>query len=284
MAELLKGAAVTAVLDQRTAERTAALRAKGVVPALAILRVGERPDAVSYERSVIKRCAAVGVEALCRTLPEDVDSDTFFRVLGELNADSGIHGILLLQPLPPQIDAEKARRAIAAAKDVDGGSDGSLATVFRGSGEGFVPCTARAVMEILHHYGVAPDGKKAVVVGRSLVVGRPVAMLLLQENATVTVCHSHTADPAAVIREADIVVAALSRPEALGRECFRPGQTVVDVGIHWNEAKGRLCGDVAFDEVEPVVAAITPVPGGVGPVTSSVMAAAVAEAAEHACR
>ena len=180
MAKLLKGAAVTAAIDERTAERTAALRNRGIVPTLAILRVGERPDAVSYERSVSNRCAAVGVETVGRVLPEDVDSDTFFRVLGELNADGGIHGILLLQPLPPQIDAERARQAIAAAKDVDGGSASSLAAVFRGRGEGFAPCTARAVMELLAHYGIEPEGKKAVVVGRSLVVGRPVAMLLLQ--------------------------------------------------------------------------------------------------------
>ena len=281
MAEILKGAAVTAALNEKTAAKVAELKEKGVSPTLAILRVGERPDDISYETGAMKRCEKCGVAVKNVVLPGDVDSGVFFKTLDRLNKDPSVHGILMFRPLPKHIDGEKARTMLAPEKDIDGCSDGSLAGVFTNTRVGFPPCTAQAAMEILDHYGVDCAGKRAVVMGRSLVVGRPAAMLLMHKNATVTVTHRKTADTPSVVREADIVIAAIGDPEKLGASYFRPGQIVVDVGIHWNEEKNKLCGDVKYDEVEPIVAAITPVPGGVGTVTTSILVSHVAEAAER---
>ncbi len=279
MAEILKGAAVTAALNVKTAAMVEELKAKGVVPTLAILRVGERPDDISYETGAMKRCEKCGVAVKNVILPGDVDSDTFFATLDGLNRDPAVHGILMFRPLPKHIDGERARTMLAPEKDIDGCTDGSLAGVFTNAALGFAPCTAQAAMEILDHYGVDCAGKRAAVIGRSLVVGRPAAMMLMHKNATVTICHTKTVDMPAIVREADIVIVAAGKMETIGAEYFRPGQTVIDVGIGWNEEKGKLCGDVRFDEAEPIVAAITPVPGGVGTVTTSVLVNHVAEAA-----
>ena len=281
MAEVLKGAPVAAALNEKMAADVTALKEKGVVPTLAILRVGERDDDLSYERGAMKRCAGVGVEVKNVVLPADVDSDTFFKTLEELNNDPAVHGILMFRPLPKHLDGEKARKMLNPAKDVDGCTDGSLAGVFTNTALGFPPCTAQAAMEILDFYHVDCKGKRAAVIGRSLVVGRPAAMMLMHKNATVTICHTRTVDMPSVIREADIVVVAAGQMETIGKEYFREGQTVIDVGIGWNEAKGKLCGDVKFDEAEPIVAAITPVPGGVGSVTTSVLVSHVVEAAKR---
>ena len=281
MAELLKGAAVAAAINEKLTERVKALGEKGVTPTLAILRVGEREDDLSYERGAVKRCSQVGVEVKKVVLPEDVDEKTFFAALDELNRDCGVHGILMFRPLPKHLDGEKARKMLCPEKDVDGCTDMSLAGVFANSSLGFAPCTAQAAMEILHYYGIDIKGKKAAVVGRSLVIGRPVAMMLMHENATVTVCHTKTADIPSVTREADIIIAAAGVMEMIGAEYVRPGQTVIDVGISWNEEKGKLCGDVKFEEAEPIVSAITPVPGGVGAVTTSVLVSHVVDAAER---
>ncbi|MDD6094872.1 MAG: bifunctional 5,10-methylenetetrahydrofolate dehydrogenase/5,10-methenyltetrahydrofolate cyclohydrolase [Clostridia bacterium] len=281
MAELLKGAAVAAAINEKLTERVKALGEKGVTPTLAILRVGEREDDLSYERGAVKRCSQVGVEVKKVVLPEDVDEKTFFAALDELNRDGGVHGILMFRPLPKHIDGEKARKMLCPEKDVDGCTDMSLAGVFANSSLGFAPCTAQAAMEILHYYGIDVKGKKAAVVGRSLVIGRPVAMMLMHENATVTVCHTKTEDIPSVTREADIIIAAAGVMEMIGAEYVRPGQTVIDVGISWNEEKGKLCGDVKFEEAEPIVSAITPVPGGVGAVTTSVLVSHVVDAAER---
>ncbi len=284
MAELLKGAAVTAALNEKMTAKVAELKEKGVTPTLAILRVGERADDVSYEKGAMKRCAAVGVDVKNVVLPADVDADSFFRTLDELNRDDSVHGILMFRPLPKHIDGEKARQMLSPDKDIDGCTDGSLAGVFTNTKLGFAPCTAQAAMEILDYYGVQCAGKKAVVIGRSLVVGRPAAMMLMHKNATVTVCHTKTVDMPDVVRQADIVLVAAGQMETIGQEYFKPGQVVVDVGIGWNEAKGKLCGDVKFDEAEPIVAAITPVPGGVGTVTTSILVSHVVEAAERALK
>ncbi len=284
MARILKGAPVSAALDQKTAERAAALRARGVVPTLAILRTGERSDDLSYERGAAKRCGQVGIEVRHAVLPSDVESGTFFQVLDQLNGDESIHGILMFRPLPPQLDEDAARRRLRPEKDVDGCTDGSLAGVFTNTALGFPPCTAQAAMEILRYYGVDPAGKRAAVIGRSLVVGRPAAMMLMHRGATVTICHTKTADVPQITREAEIVLAASGQMESIGAEHLRAGQTVIDVGISWNSAKGKLCGDVRFEEAEAIVDAVTPVPGGVGSVTTSVLAAHVAEAAERAAR
>lgn len=283
MADILKGGPAAAALDQETARRAAALRDRGVVPTLAILRVGEREDDLSYERGALKRCAQVGVEVRREALAADVDSGLFFQTLEALNQDGSVHGILLFRPLPPQLDGERARRALRPEKDVDGCTDASLAGVFTNTPLGFPPCTARAAMEILRHYGVDPCGKRAVVIGRSLVVGRPAAMLLMHQGATVTICHTKTPDVAALAREADILLAASGQMESVGAAYLRPGQVVVDVGIAWNAAKEKLCGDVRFEEAEPIAAALTPVPGGVGSVTTSVLASHVVQAAERLC-
>jgi methylenetetrahydrofolate dehydrogenase (NADP+)/methenyltetrahydrofolate cyclohydrolase len=284
MAQILKGAAVTAALNEKMSAETARLKEKGVSPTLAILRVGERADDLSYERGAMKRCETVGVEVKRVILPEDTTQEALMAALDELNRDSGVHGILIFRPLPSHLDEEAVRRAIAPEKDIDGITDGSLAGVFTGSGEGFAPCTAQAALEILDHYGISCEGKRAVVIGRSLVVGKPAAMLLMQRNATVTVCHTRTRDIPAITRQADIIIVAAGKIESVTGEFFSPGQVVIDVGINWSEEKGKLCGDVRFDEAEPIVSAITPVPGGVGTVTTSVLVSHVVEAAARSIK
>ena len=281
MAELLKGAPVARAILAECAERTEKLREKGVVPTLAIVRVGENDSDLSYERGAEKRCREAGIAVRGIHLPADTDNAAYLAQIRELNEDNGVHGILLLMPLPRHLDENAARRLLRPEKDVDGCTAGSLAGVFMNSGEGFPPCTAQAAMEILDYYGVECSGKRAAVAGRSLVFGRPAAMLLMHRNATVTVCHSRTRELRKELQQADIVLVGIGKMESIGKEHFRQGQTVIDIGIHWNEEKQKLCGDVRFDEAEPVVAAITPVPGGVGAVTTSVLAKHVIDAAER---
>ena len=229
----------------------------------------------------MKRCAAVGVEVRNVVLPADVCQEDFDAALEQLNTDDSVHGILMFRPLPKQLDSERARQMLNPAKDVDGCTDGSLAGVFTNTKVGFAPCTAQAAIEILDYYGIDCTGKRAAVIGRSLVVGRPVSMMLMHKNATVTTCHTKTVDMPTVTREADILIVCAGQMESIGAEYVREGQTVVDVGIGWNEEKGKLCGDVKFEEAEPVVGAITPVPGGVGTVTTSVLVSHVVEAAKR---
>ena len=280
MAEILKGAPVAAALTDELAARCAALKARGIAPALAIIRVGGRADDVAYERGAIKRCEKVGIAVRQYLLPADTKQDELLRVIDGINADEGIHGCLMFRPLPRHLDEREICEALDVSKDVDCMTERSLAGVFTGAGRGFAPCTAQSVMELLRHYGINPARKRAVVVGRSLVIGRPVAMLLLAANATVTVCHSRTNRLEEFTRGADIVVAALGRARALDEDYFEPGQIVIDVGIN-DAGDGTLVGDVDFDSVEPLVDAITPVPAGVGSVTTSVLCAHVIEAAER---
>jgi len=255
------------------------LKCKGVAPTLAILRVGEKPDDISYEKSATKRCESVGVAVKHIVLPNDVTQNDVIKSITDLNNDESVHGVLIFRPLPKHISDGAVRAALDPGKDVDGITDGSLAGVFTGSGKGFAPCTAQACIEILDHYKIDCTGKRAVVIGRSLVVGKPLSIMLMGKNATVTVCHTRTVDVPAVTCEADILIVAAGRMEGLTKEYFSPGQVVIDVGINWNEQKGKLCGDVLFEDAEPVVAAITPVPGGVGTVTTSVLVSHVVEAA-----
>lgn len=279
MAEILKGAAVTAALNEKMTAKVTQLKEKGVIPTLAILRVGERPDDLSYEKGATKRCASVGVEVKNTVLPADVSQEDFDQALQQLNEDDSVHGILMFRPLPAQLDNEKARQMLRPEKDVDGCTDGSLAGVFTNTNTGFPPCTAQAAMEILDYYGIDCKGKRAAVIGRSLVVGRPAAMMLMHKDATVTICHTKTLDMPSVTRQADILIVCAGKMETIGAGYLREGQVVVDVGIGWNEEKGKLCGDVKFEEAEPVVSAVTPVPGGVGTVTTSVLVSHVVEAA-----
>ena len=279
MSVILKGAPVVAAMNEANAARCAALREKGVVPTLAVVRVGAREDDLSYEKGVMARCAKVGVEVKQFLLPADAAQEELLGVIARINADPSIHGCLLFRPLPRQFDDRTVRAALAPEKDIDGITDGSLAGVFTNTALGYPPCTAQSCLEILKFYGIPLSGRRAVVVGRSLVVGKPAAMMLDRENATVTLCNSRTRDLPEVCREADIVVVAMGKAGAVGAEHLREGQVVVDVGIHVNE-EGKLCGDVRFGEAEPLVKAITPVPGGVGTVTTSVLVSHVVEAAE----
>ena len=284
MAKLLKGSEVVAGVSARSREAANALRARGIVPTLALVKVGDRSADAAYERGARKRAAEAGVEVISREFPEDVAREDVLSAILELDADSSVHGILLFRPLPKQLDEAVLCAAIAPGKDVDAATEASLSGVYTGSGAGFAPCTAQAVVEMLLHYGVPLQGAHVCVIGRSQVVGKPCASLLLDKNATVTVCHSRTRNLADITGRADVVVVATGRARAFGVECFASGQTVIDVGINWDEASGRVVGDVDFDAVEPVVEAISPVPGGVGAVTSAVLISHVVAAAERANR
>ncbi|WP_458459937.1 bifunctional 5,10-methylenetetrahydrofolate dehydrogenase/5,10-methenyltetrahydrofolate cyclohydrolase [Pseudobutyrivibrio sp.] len=279
MAKLLTGKDVVENLNGKLREKVNELKTKGINPTLAILRVGEKADDLSYERGAIKRCQLVGVEVKVVALPVDVSENEFFDTLDKLNNDITIHGILMFRPLPRHIDEAKARNMLSPAKDVDGSTDLSLAGVFTNTKLGFSPCTAEAAMEILKYYNIPLSGKKVAVIGRSLVIGRPIAMLLMHENATVTICHTKTVDVPGITKNADIVVVASGQMESVGADYLREGQTVIDVGISWNSEKNKLCGDVKFEEAEGIVDAITPVPGGVGGVTTSILVKHVIEAA-----
>ena len=283
MATILKGAPVVAAMNERNAALCEQLKAKGITPTLAVVRVGEREDDLSYERGVIARCGKVGVEVKQFLLPADASQDDLLKVIAEVNAEDTIHGCLLFRPLPKQFNDCTVRAALAPEKDIDGITDDSLAGVFTNTDLGYAPCTAQACLEILKYYNIPLSGRRAVVVGRSLVVGKPAAMMLDRENATVTICNSRTQNLPAICKEADVVVVAMGKMGAVGADCLRESQTVVDVGIHVNE-KGKLCGDVKFSEAEPVVDAITPVPGGVGTVTTSVLVGHVVQAAVKKAR
>ena len=280
MAQNLEGGPVAEALTKELIPRVDKLRQDGTVPCLAILRVGERADDLAYEQAALKRCEKAGIAAEPFVLPAEVTQAQLMDTIGAINSDDSIHGCLMFRPLPKTLDEKAACAALSPAKDIDGVTAGSMAKVYSGSGEGFSPCTAQSCMELLKHYGIDPSGKRAAVIGRSLVIGRPVAMLLMQANATVTLCHRKTRNMADIVRNAEIVVVAVGKAEAIGAEFFREGQTVLDVGINWSEAKQKLVGDVAFDAVEPLVGAITPVPAGVGSVTAAVLCKHVVEAAE----
>ena len=278
MAKRLLGNEVTAALNERIKAQAEELKAKGVVPTLGIIRVGENESDISYERGATKRCETLGVEYKTILLPADVSQEELLKVIDQVNKDASIHGVLLFRPLPRHLDSDVIENALDPAKDVDCMTDGSMSGVFTGKNVGFPPCTPQACMEILDHYGIDCTGKKAVVIGRSLVVGKPAAMMLLKKNATVTICHTRTVDMPSVVKEADIVIVAAGRAGVVDGSYLAPGQVVIDVGINVNE-EGKLCGDVKFDEAEPIVEAITPVPGGVGSVTTSVLVGHVVEAA-----
>ena len=281
MAKLLLGKEVTDALNEKLMERTAALKEQGIIPTLAIIRCGANPSDLSYEKGATKRAELVGVAVKKYELPEDVTKEALMATIDEINGDDSVHGVLMFRPLPKHLKADQDEicNRLDPKKDVDCMTDLSNAGVFEGRKDlGYAPCTPEACMEILDYYGIDCKGKSAVVIGRSLVVGKPAAMMLDRENATVTLCNSRTRDLPALCREADVLVVAMGRRGAIGADCLREGQVVVDVGIHVNE-EGKLCGDVRFDEAEPIVEAVTPVPGGVGTVTTSVLVGHVVDAA-----
>lgn len=275
-----KGAPAAAALMEDLTGRIERLSGAGVTPTLAIVRVGERPDDRAYETGAVKRCEKAGVAVKRFPLPAGCSALELRAVLEHINAVSEIHGCLMLRPLPDPAMEEMACALLDPKKDVDCMTPAALAGVFAGKGWGYPPCTARACLELLKYYKTALTGKRAVVVGRSLVIGKPVSMLLQAENATVTMCHTRTVDLPAVCRGAEVLIAAAGRANLLGAAHVSPGQVVLDVGINVDES-GKLCGDVKFDEAEPVVSAITPVPGGVGAVTTAVLVKHVVEAAER---
>lgn len=267
---LLSGKPVMESMVADLSLRASALNKKGITPCLAVVRVGNDPAAENYELSIRKRADMVGVDLRSVVLDEDIPLSALTETLDALSEDCAIHGILLYLPLPKALRPYEGEvlSHIAPKKDVDGVTAGSAAAIFTGSGAGFAPCTAEAAMKLLSFYGVELAGKHACVVGRSGVIGKPVAMLLLGQNATVTVCHSRTQDMASITKTADILVVAAGKAGLVGRDHVKEGAVVIDVGA--NRVDGKMVGDVLTDEVSPV-ASISPVPGGVGMVTSSVL-------------
>ena len=281
MAELLKGSEAANALKHELGYRNSELTAKGVTPCLAIVRVGERPDDLAYEKGVLKYFNALGIGAKVKALPENISQDMFEREFASVNEDESVHGILLFRPLPKTLDEEPVIKLIDSDKDVDCMSPKNFAKVFIGDDTGFAPCTADAVVELLKRYKIPLKGSEVVLAGRSLVVGKPLSMLLLGEDATVTICHSKTENLAEVCSRADILIAAIGVPKMVKKEFIKPGAVVIDVGINVDE-EGNMCGDVDFDEVSEAASKITPVPGGVGTVTISVLAMHTLKAAEKA--
>lgn len=278
MAELLMGKNVASRLDENTMDSVKGLKEIGVEPCLAIVRVGDREDDIAYEVSAKKRLAKLGIQTYSVHLDGSIEQEGFQNRILELNQNSSVHGILVFLPLPHHLDEDALRHVLEPSKDVDGITNASMANLYAGKDSLFSPCTAEACMQMLDYYQIPITGRQIVVVGRSLVIGKPVSMLLLKENGTVTLCHSKTKDLEGICRESDILIIAAGQAGLIGSDGFRSGQVVVDVGIHVDE-KGGVFGDVNFDEANPVVSHITPVPGGVGPVTISVLAKHVVKAA-----
>lgn len=284
MAQLLSGREVASAMNDALLTRAGALAERGILPTLAIVRVGENESDLSYQRGAEKRAQKVGVDVRVIALPEAVAAETLLETIRALNEDEGVHGVLLLRPLPGHLKdkSQQICNALRPDKDVDAMTDLSSAGIYQGRPDlGFPPCTPEACMKILHHYGISCAGKRAVVIGRSLVVGRPLAMMLMAEDATVTLCHSKTPNLPEIARQGDILVTAAGRLGFIDAGFVRPGQVVLDVSVNWDPEKNGIAGDCVFDEVEPVVSAITPVPGGVGAVTSSVLMDHVITAAER---
>jgi methylenetetrahydrofolate dehydrogenase (NADP+)/methenyltetrahydrofolate cyclohydrolase len=281
-ARLIDGARIARDLRAALAHRVAALAAGGRTPGLAVLLVGDNPASQVYVRNKIKACAEVGIRSLQATHPATLAEAELLARIAALNADPAVHGILVQMPLPKQISAARVIEAIDPGKDVDGYSIESAGRLVAGV-PGFRPCTPWGCMHLIESTGIELRGKNAVVIGRSNTVGKPMALLLLQHDATVTVCHSRTPDLAEHTRRADVVVAAVGRANTLTAPMVKPGAIVIDVGMN-RDAAGKLCGDVDFAGVSAVAGAITPVPGGVGPMTIAMLLANTVESAERAAR
>ena len=280
MSELFTGAPVAQAIRASLEERIALLKQRGREPCLAILRCGEDPGALSYERAAVRGCELAGIRTRCVALPWTAGTEDLLREVDRANGDPEVHGIIVMRPLPRQIDAQKVFRRLRNDKDVDGITVPSLAGVFVGRDWGFAPCTAEACVAMLDHYGVPLAGSRVVILGRSLIVGRPLSMLLCARDATVTLCHSRTPDPASLCQQADILISAVGKAGMVDEKCVHPGQIVLDVGV--NEGfNGEICGDVAFESVVSLVRAISPVPRGVGTVTTAILARHVVSAAEN---
>ena len=271
MSTVMMGTDVAKSMKEDLIRRTEELKRRGISPKLCIVRVGSRPDDLAYERGAKKRMELVGIDCQVLELTEDISQAEFEAAFQKVNQDPGVHGILLFRPLPAHLDEEPMKALIDPRKDVDGMSAVNLAKVFAGDETGFAPCTAEAVMAMLEAYGIDLKGKRAVVVGRSMVIGKPVAMLLLKKHATVTICHTRTEDLKGTCRQAQILIAAAGQAKMISGDMVGVGAVVADVGINVDE-EGNLCGDVDFEEAKEKASYISPVPKGVGSVTTSVLA------------
>lgn len=280
MSILMKGADVAKTMKEDLIGEARRLNDRGILPCLTIIRVGARPDDLAYERGAKKRMEMIGIECKVVELPETITQNEFEKTFYKINEDPKVHGILLFRPLPGHLDEGPVVSRINPLKDVDCMCPVNIAKVFSGDETGHAPCTPEAVMEMLDYYKIDPKGKKVTVIGRSMVVGKPLSMMLLKRHATVTICHTRTKDLAAECREAEILVAAAGKARMVTADMVGDGAVVVDVGINV-DADGNLCGDVDFDTAEPGTSYISPVPRGVGSVTSSVLAKHVLKAAEY---
>jgi len=278
-AQLIDGNALSKTLRADVARRAAALKARGVVPGLAVILVGDNPASQVYVRNKVKACEDNGLHSVLQRHDASLSEAALLARIDALNRDPSIHGILVQLPLPPHIDAQRVIEAISPAKDVDGFHVASAGALMTGQ-PGFLPCTPYGVMRLLEHVGARLAGAEAVVVGRSNIVGKPQALLLLQADATVTICHSRSRDLAAHTRRADVLIAAAGRVRMITGDMVKPGAIVIDVGMNRDET-GKLCGDVDFESVREVASAITPVPGGVGPMTRAMLLVNTLEAAER---
>ena len=278
-AQIIDGKALSAQVRTEVTQRVAALKAQGVTPGLAVILVGDNPASQVYVRNKVKACTDCGMHSVLEKYGADMTEAALLARVQALNADAGIHGILVQLPLPSHIDAQKVIEAISPAKDVDGFHIASAGALMTGL-PGFWPCTPYGCMKILESIGCHLRGKHAVVIGRSNIVGKPMALMLLAQDATVTVCHSRTSNLKEHTLQADVIVAAVGRRGLLTADMVKPGAVVLDVGMNRND-EGRLCGDVDFDGVKEVAGFITPVPGGVGPMTIAMLLVNTLQAAER---
>lgn len=269
MAQIIDGKQISAQIKEELREEAAAYKARGIEAALAVIQVGEDPASSIYVRNKKKACAYVGVRSESYELPRETTQEALLALIEELNGRADIQGILVQLPLPSHIDEDAVIRAIAPEKDVDGFHPESVGRMCIGE-QGYLPCTPTGIIQLLKRSGVSIEGKECVVVGRSNIVGKPMALLMLRENATVTITHSRTKDLREVCRRADILIVAIGKPRFITKEYVKEGAVVIDVGIHRDE-NNKMCGDVDFADVEPVAGAITPVPGGVGPMTIAML-------------
>lgn len=277
MGEVIKGKPVADKISEELVKEIEVLKGQGIEPKLTIVRVGARPDDLAYERGALGRCSKVGIITEVKELPEDITQDDFVKELEKLNQDKAVNGILIFRPLPEQLDESVIKYVISPEKDIDCLSPVNVGKMTEGDKTGFPPCTPTAVMEILKFYGVELQGKDCAIIGASMVVGKPTALLLLNENATISVCHIFTKDSAKVASQAEVVVVGVGVPRLVKENWIAKGAVVIDVGINV-DAEGNLCGDVDFDGVKDKASMITPVPGGVGSVTTSILAKHVVKA------
>ncbi|GMG96105.1 bifunctional 5,10-methylenetetrahydrofolate dehydrogenase/5,10-methenyltetrahydrofolate cyclohydrolase [Tepidimicrobium xylanilyticum] len=280
MAEILKGNVVAKQIKEKMKRDIEELKKHDRIPTLAIVRLGDNPGDISYEKSIIKNCDNVGIKSVVYERDVNIKTEELIELIEELNKDNNISGILVFRPLPKHIDEEIIRNVISPEKDVDCMHPLNLERIFEGDMDGFAPCTPKAAMEILKYYDIPLEGKNVVVVNRSMVVGKPLAMMLLKENATVTICHSRTQNLEQITNRADVVVVALGKAKFFDEKYFNENSIVIDVGVSLDE-NGKLSGDADYGIVSPIVSKITPVPGGVGSVTTSILLSQVVLACKN---